>query len=189
MRTRSWFGATLVSISACLLLVSPTVLAGNGPGASKLEGAWVAKVVEVPGGQWSYVLSPDASGRRAFGHGSIDAGFDVGGIFGSAFEPSDASSPILINLVMTGPDTAAFYAVWYGLKRLDPPSPVTEAIVYIGVVTGETKFVAPGKSESTHDFAIYAPTQDGDGDGFPDEGEATPYMFTVHTVDTRLPAP
>ncbi len=57
--------------------------AGGGEGAYKLGGAWVAKVDSVFGGpppaesQWSYVVSADPSGRRAAGHGSIDAGLQM----------------------------------------------------------------------------------------------------------------
>ena len=59
----------------------------------------------------------------------------------------------------------------------------------IGVVTGELEFVEPGKTVGTHKFALYRPDQDIDGDGFPDEGQTTPYEFELTTMDTRLPAP
>jgi len=170
--------------------LSVSAMASEEGGAYKLEGAWVAKVVEFPGGQWSYVISADPSGRRASGHGSIDIGFDPNVIFGGpVFEPRDSNSPILVNMVMTGPDTASYYSIWYGLKNLGPSSPVTTKIVLIGVVTGELNFVGPGKALGTHNFALYFPTQDADGDGFPDEGETTPFVFQLTTVDTRLPLP
>ena len=73
---------TVMSISACLLLAAPTAMADKGAGANKLEGAWVAKVIGMPG-QWSYVLSPDASGRRAALAGSIDVGFSLAPLFGA----------------------------------------------------------------------------------------------------------
>jgi len=181
--------ATVVTAAACLLLVAPVAMADKGGNATKLEGAWVARVVEVPGGQWSYVLSPDSSGRRAAGHGSVDVGFDAGTIFGGAFESGEVSSPILINIAMTGPHTASYYAIWYALVPVDPPGMVTDRIVYIGVVKGEIDFVEPGKGLGTHNFEFYYPEQDADGDGFPDAGETTPFMLTLHTVDTRLPMP
>lgn len=188
MRTRIWFGALLVTISVSLLLGSPNATAGNGSGAYKLEGAWVAKVIGIPG-QWSYVVVADPSGRRASGHGSVDVGFRSEAVGCFAFEPTDFASPILVNIVMTGPDTAAYYSIYYGLKNLDEGLLTTE-IVYIGIVTGELKFVAPGKANGTHNFAFFAPTQDADGDGFPDEGQ-TPTCVSppLYTVDTRLPAP
>lgn len=171
--------------------LSVSAMAGEGHGAYKLDGAWVAKVNGPPGGQWSYVLTADPSGRRASGHGSIDLGFNIELLFGPIFEPNDSNSPILVNLVMTGPDTASYYAIWYGLKDLGPSDALTAEIVFIGVVSGEIEFVGPGKANGTHNFALYYPWQDDDGDGFPDEGETAPliFPFPVSTVDTRLPLP
>lgn len=174
-----------MTVTACLLLTAPTALAG--PEAYKLEGAWVAKVIGFPG-QWSYVLAPDASGRRASGHGSVDIGFDPA-VFGCQFAKANAETPILISLKMTGPDTGVAYSIWYALSSADPAA--TE-IVFIGEVRTETKFVAPGRSESTHYFAFYLPSQDHDpADGFPDEGEtpACSAPVPLYTLDTRLPAP
>ena len=176
---------TAAAVTACLLLTAPIAMADKG--AYKLEGAWVAKVVGFPG-QWSYVLAGDPSGRRASGHGSVDVGFNPG-VFGCYFGETNADSPILINLEMTGPDTAVAYSIWYALSSAVPSS--TE-IVFIGEVRTETKFVAPGKSESTHYFAFYRPDQDVDpADGFPDEGQtpACSAPVPLYTLDTRLPAP
>lgn len=177
-----------ISAATLMLCLSMPAIAGEQPASYKLSGAWVAKVVGMPG-QWSYVVSADPSGRSAAGHGSIDAGFNVDSIFGPVFEPTDSDSPILISAVMSGPDTASFYAIWYGLKELASSSPISHEIVLIGVVKGELEFVAPGKAYGTHNFEFYFPSQDADGDGFPDEGEYTPYTFQMNTVDTRLPAP
>jgi hypothetical protein len=174
-----------MAVTACLLLTAPTAMADKG--AYKLGGAWVAKVVGFPG-QWSYVLAADSSGRQAAGHGSVDIGFDPA-VFGCQFDESNADSPILISIKMTGPDTSVAYSLWYALTTSVPAS--TE-IVFIGEVRTETKFIAPGKSESTHYFSFYLPSQDVDpADGIPDEGEtpACSAPVPLYTVDTRLPAP
>jgi len=174
-----------LTVTACLLVTAPTAVADKG--AYKVEGAWVAKVVGFPG-QWSYVFVPDSSGRRASGHGSIDIGFNPA-VFGCALGESSAASPILISLKMTGPDTAVGYSVWYALTTAEP---ALAEIVYIGEVRTETKFIAPGKSESTHYFSFYLPSQDvAPADGFPDEGvtPACSAPVPVYTSDTRLPAP
>jgi hypothetical protein len=174
-----------LAVSACLLVAAPTANADKG--AYKLEGAWVAKVVGFPG-QWSYVLAADPSGRHASGHGSVDIGFNPG-VFGCQLGESNADTPILINLKMTGPDTSVAYSIWYALSSADPTA--TE-IAFIGEVRTETRFVAPGRSESTHYFAFYLPSQDQDpADGFPDEGETPACVAPVplYTLDTRLPAP
>jgi len=180
----------LLVILALLFGLSVPTMADPGNGAHKLEGAWVAKV---PGrfGQWSYVVSSDPSGKRASGHGSVDIGFNANEVcFGQAqFEQSDTASPILVSIVMTGPDTASYYAIWYGLKDLGPDSLLTNEIVLIGVVKGQLHFVAPGKAIGTHNFEIYQPTADEDNDGLPDEGADAACVFPMTTVDTRLPMP
>jgi hypothetical protein len=161
-------------------VASTAVGAGN---ANKLEGAWVARVVEVPGGQWSYVVSPDPSGRRATGHGTIDVGLYVPGID----ELADGPSPLLIDVVMTGPDTAKFNSIWYGLKKVSGGMTTAE-VAYIGVNWGELKFVAPNKLEGTHNIEYYLPSADADHDGMPDPGAVPVGGAQVHTVDTRLPS-
>ena len=179
----------LFFVLALTLGLSLTATAGGGDSNYKLGGAWVAKVVGFPG-QWSYVVSADPSGMSASGHGSVDIGFSTEAVLGgSYFEPTDSASPILVNVVKTGRDTASFYSIWYGLKDLGSSSPVSHEIVFIGVSTGELKFVGPGEMHATHNFALYYPSQDADGDGFPDEGETTPFVFQLTTVDTRLPMP
>lgn len=189
----TFIARVLVILILAFGLVVPAV-AGGGDGAYKLGGAWVAKVDSVFGGpppaeaQWSYVISADPSGRSAAGHGSIEAGFNVDALF-PGFEPIDSSSPILVNIVMTSPDTGSFYAVWYGLKKLGDFDPVTDKIVMIGVVSGELKFVGPGKALGSHYFELYRPDQDKDKDGFPDEDETAEFSFPATTVDTRLPMP
>lgn len=182
MKTR-----VISGIFACLLILgaglSGTAVAGDAKGGYKFGGAWIAKVDGLAG-QWTYVISPDPSGRTASGVGSIDAGFYLG----PAFE-TDKSSPILIQARMTGPNTGAVHSIWYGLKELAPPSVITYEIVYIGVVDSAIEFVGPGKIEALHDFAIYMAAQDIDGDGLPDEGQTPVYTFQVTTTDTRVPSP
>ena len=179
----------VVGFVTALALAAP---ATADDGAYKLGGAWVARVYEegVPfAGQWTYVVTADPSGRRAAGYGSIDSGLNVEKMMPGAFEASDFDSPILVEIVKTGPRTASYYSIWYALKDLDANQDITRVITMIGVVTGELEFVEPGKTVGTHKFALYRPDQDIDGDGFPDEGQTTPYEFELTTMDTRLPAP
>jgi hypothetical protein len=179
--------AVLASISVCLLMAAAPAIADKGLGAYKMEGAWVAKVVGFPG-QWSYVLTPDSSGRRASGHGSVDVGFDPAAV-GCDLGESNAASPILSNVKMTGPDTFVVYSVWYGLMG---PQTSQREIAYIGEVRSEYNVLAPGKTSGTHYFYFYLPSQDVDpADGFPDEGEAPACFlpFPFYTLDTRVPAP
>lgn len=175
--------AVMAAVATGALTVTPVTAAGDGMGAVKLEGAWIAKGVELPL-QWTFVLSPDSSGRRAALHGSIDVGTGSGAAFGA-----DYASPIIGQLVMTGSDSGKFSTMWYGIKRL-PSGPLSATIVYIGVNKGEVKFVGQGEAISTHHLAYYLPSSDADGDGLPDDG-ATPVFgpITLTTTDTRLPLP
>lgn len=184
MKTRTWFGVVFGTISVCLLLGSPVALAGKGAGANKLEGAWVAKVVGAPS-QWSYVLVPDPSGRRAALAGSVDVGFSVAGLFG----PTDRTSILMANLVMTGPDHGVFNSVWFGLKELPETSPITDVVVWIGTSQGTFTFTAPGKISVVHNFAFYWPSADSDGDGLPDANAEPAYEVQILSEDTRLMPP
>ena len=74
---------TLAIMTVAMLIVPRIVASGQDQGAYKLEGAWIARVTSmdgVPAGtplpfQWSYVLAPSASGRRATIHASVDVAF------------------------------------------------------------------------------------------------------------------
>lgn len=172
--------AALVA-SALLGLPAGQPTAADG-WANKLEGAWVSKVQEVPL-VWSFVLVPDASGRRASLHGSIDIGLAGG------FGPDVTTTPLIGELVMTGPDSARFNSVWYG-RVSTPAGPLSAAIVYIGMNRGTVTFTGPGKGVSISHIAYYLPSSDADGDGYPDAGAtpvAGPLTFTAR--NTRLPAP
>jgi hypothetical protein len=171
----------LASLFAALLLVPRFVESGQ-TGAVKLEGAWIAKVTAmdgVPAGtplpfQWSYVLAPSASGRSASIHGSVDVAFPESVV-------SDFHTPIVGEMVQTGPDTVAFTSIWYHVAE----GSQVDQIVLIGMVRGEARFIGPGKAEATHHFALYLPSADADGDGLP---EGTPILtFDATSMDTRLP--
>lgn len=177
-------GAAMVALMSGAFAVMPAGAGGEGLGGFKLEGAWIAKGVGVPL-QWTYVLSPDASGRRAAVHGSIDVGVGGGASLGAEY-----ASPLIGQLVMIGPRTAKFTTVWYGMRKLPAGSPITAEIVYIGVNKGEAAFTGQGEVVSTHHIAHYLPTSDADGDGLPDDG-TSPVVgpITVTTLDTRVPSP
>ena len=171
----------LVAAAAAFVLVPQIGASGPDQGGFKLEGAWVAKVPGTPV-QWSYTLSPDASGRRAAISGAIQVGIKPA-VFG-LFPDVEFVSPIIGEAVMTGPDSAVFNSVWYGIKTGFP----FDQIVYIGMNSGQIRFTGPGQAEGTHNLVFYAPSSDKDGDGLPDPGEAP--VLTIPpttTVETRVP--
>ena len=148
---RKILAAALIGVAG---LLSPMVQAGgdhgrgHSGGGVKLEGAWVAKVPlgepPAPQLQWSYVLSPDSSGRRASLHGSIDVGLGVQSLF---TETIIGISPLIGELVMTGPHSGRFNSVWYVLGADTSGYGLTAKILAIGVNKGEWKSIGPGKTQ------------------------------------------
>lgn len=182
MSNRKWAVVPVWVVLAAAMVLSPGVAAGQEQGGLKLEGAWVARVSSmegVPTGtplpfQWNYVLVPSASGRRASLHGSVVVAFPLA-------IPSDFASPIIGEMIVTGPDTIAFTTIWHHVRTGSP----VDQVVLIGMARGEARFIEPGKVEATHQFALYLPSADADGDGLP---EGVPIMtFQVTSIDTRVP--
>lgn len=184
---RRWVVAlALVATVTSLMLAGQASAAGKEPGPAKLEGTWVARVVTYDGApspwpfQWSYLLTPDNSGRRGSIFGNVDVAFPRNPLL-----PVDSNSPLLGYVVLTSPDTTSFNSYWYGIKKGVPPA--LDVVVFIGRAWGEGKFLDSGKVENTYHFEIYVAAQDADGDGLPDEGQVPVKTFTVVTMDTRIP--
>jgi hypothetical protein len=190
--------ATVVAVAASVLLAAPAdagkkatqeaKAVAPSPNSVKLEsGVWVSKVVGTPA-QWNYVATADPSGRHAAAFGTVDVAF-----YSQLDALIDETSPLLIDVVMTGPDTATFNSVWYGIKHYDEETALEKQIsgyiVYIGVNRGTLKYTSPDRADGTHNICYYdAATADVDpADGFPD-ATAVPFFCpdTVYTVDTRL---
>jgi hypothetical protein len=175
--TRRATVAAMAGVMATAVAVLAAQLAyGQDRGAIKLEGAWIARVTSSPFPpgpyQWTYVLARDSSGRSASIHGSLDVGFP-GGI------PHDRTTPLIGEVRQTGPDTAAFNSIWYGLNQ--------GAVVFIGRSWGTVRFFGTDKADVQHNFEIYLPSADVDGDGLPDGPPAA--AFGVTSLDTRVPSP
>lgn len=176
--------SSLLSALLILALAVPgTGIAGGVPGAQKLDGAWIARVNGFPG-QWTYVVIPDPSGRRAVGHGSIDVGFSV-----DELGEYDEVTPFILNVEMTGPESAVYNSIWYGLRELPPPNIASHEVVWIGTSQGTFEFTAPNKKFVVHNFAFYMADQDADGDGLPDEDATPAYTLQLTTTDTLMPSP
>ena len=174
----------LVAAAAVCALVTQISASYPAHRAYKLEGAWIAKVTTFDSSptpypfQWTYVLAPDASGRRATLFATVDVGFP------SDFEDGSGLH-VFGEMVMTGPDTFALNSYFYEVQKGIP----TAQIVGIGRAYGEGKFTGPGKSEITYHFEIYDPGADADGDGLPDPGSVPVQTFNVTSSNTRVPSP
>jgi hypothetical protein len=165
-----------MATTAAVLLAAQVAASGQTRGAGKLEGAWIARVTSSPFPpgvyQWTYVLAPASSGRVASIYGSVDVAFPNP-------IPFDKTTPLLGEIVQTGPDTAAFTSVWHGIHQ--------DTIVFIGRNQGTVRFVGPDHAEVQHNFEFYLPSSDADGDGLP---EGPPLaVFSATSMDTRVPSP
>jgi hypothetical protein len=173
---------TMMAVAAATVTAVPAIAGDSG----KLEpGVWIARVTDYPGifPQWTYIVSPDPSGRHGAAYGTVEVA-----LYNETLDAlTDRTSPLLVDIVMTGPKTAKFNSVWYGLKDIAAPVYVDAEVVYIGVNRGEIQFVAPGKAEGTHNIEYYWASQDDDHDGLPDPGEL-PFaeVGPIHTLETRL---
>ncbi len=108
------------------------------------------------------------------------------GLYYPPFGAVEYTSPIIGEAVLTGRDTGTFISIWYGLKKGFP----FNEVVYIGMNSGEFKFVGPGKAVGTHNLVFCLPSQEADGDGFPDPGQAPVLALpATTTMETRLPPP
>jgi len=184
MKTKQYAALAIIAVAAgAFLALNPHAQSeASKSQAMKLEGAWIAKVVGYPM-QWAYTLTPDSSGRRAAMSGSVHVPIPPQVINPALFPDWEYNTDLVGELVMTGPDTAIFTAVWYGMKKGVP----FDQVVYIGVNSGQARFTGPGKSEGTHHLAMYAPTTDGDGDGLPDPSQNPAVCLPATTIDTRVP--
>jgi hypothetical protein len=173
----------VIVVAAVLALVLWAGVSAHPARGLKLEGAWIARVTSFEGGpwpfltQWSYVVTADPSGRRGTVHGSVDVPFP--GV------PGDYVTPIIGEVIQTGPETAVDNSIWYHVQKA---SPVNE-IVAIGTAKGEWRWLGPDKVETTIHFAIYDPSADTNGDGIPEPDAIPLTAFTVTTEDRRLPLP
>jgi hypothetical protein len=176
---------SIATTSAALLIFTQGAWSGPKAQANKLEGAWIAKSTTSPV-QASYVVTPsDPSGRSATISGSLQVRIPIA-VVSPEFADVESSSDFVGEAVMTGPSTANYTIVGYGLKKLVPPTPFQEQVVLIWVDSGQMEFTGPGKAQLTHSVAYYEPSADANGDGLPDPDQSPVYCIPATTLDTRV---
>jgi len=145
----------------------------------KLEGSWVATVPGSPL-SWIYTFAPsDPSGREAAFHGTAHVTDPT--IMGS-FPDAEYMTPFIGQAALNARNQADYSVLQYGMKK----GATLPEKVYIMVDSGTIKKTGPGRTEVTHNFALYLPSQDTDGDGLPDAGGPVA-CIPITSLDTRLP--
>ena len=155
-----------------------------------VAGAWI-NIVPIPDlGDIVGVLtlSPqDPSGANFTS--VLRAGKPEATVFGT-FPDADHQSDHIGQIVKVGLNTYQSSAIGYGTKKSELPGMLPE-IVYISVLYAEIKVTDENtmKGEGTH--AFFAPFQDTDGNGLPDEGQEPvacfPYTITSKRVQLMPP--
>ena len=182
-------GTSLVAAAALSLILAQNAGSQTAPQAYKLEGSWIAKVPGTPI-QWNYTMaSLEPSGHRAALTSTLHVRVPGEVFYPQDIPPVDYFTPFVGEVVMTGPKTAKFTSVGYGMKKVAPSLeyPFFEQIVYICTGTGDIKFTGPGKIENTVQITVYPLSADLDGDGMPDPGQAClKALPPTVTLDTRV---
>jgi steroid delta-isomerase-like uncharacterized protein len=150
-----------------------------------IQGAWI-NTIPIPDlgvivGQWTVVPQDPASMTFS---SVVRAAKPDPTVFGS-FPDADHESEHIGQTVWT--PMGGFESTWigYGTKQAEMPGMLPE-IVYISVLNGTAHFIDRDtlRGEGTH--AFYLPSQDADGDGFPDKGQEPiacfPYASTAKRV-------
>jgi steroid delta-isomerase-like uncharacterized protein len=157
----------------------------TAPPAWPLEGAWI-NTIPIPEmgvimGEWT-VVRQDPSGTVFTSE--IRAVKPDPTIFGY-FPDADHETDHIGRTEWTA--SLAYESTWvgYGTKVAELPGQLPE-IVYISVLNGRTQFIDRNtlKGEGTH--AFYLPSQDADGDGFPDEGQEPVACFPYASTSKRV---
>ena len=171
-RQRRILTAVTVLVCATAAFALAARASGQEERTLKLEGAWIAKVVSGPAGQWNYTLSPDPSRRLASMNGAVVVHFP------GTPTPSDlVPLPLVGEAVQTGPETAVADVFFHIVHN--------NQVVLVARAHGTARYLEPGKMEVTSQFDFYLPGEDGLPTGDPLPGMS----FTAISVVTRVPSP
>lgn len=163
---------TLGAAAAIALVLSQT--AGSNR-QYQLGGAWIGNG---SGNIWTALHSPlDPEGRTMAGavhFVTYNAG--IAGLLASL--GADSATDYKGQTEMISRDTGKWSLVGYAVKQGNPP--VIQGIL---VSQGTWKYTSNDSAVLNYSFAVYLPSTDANGDGFPDAG-ATPAMTFPDLVDT-----
>ncbi len=169
-------------IVAAVLAAAGLSLAWMGPVQYRLGGGWIGASAT---GGWNCLQVPlDAAGKtEAIRVTLISYSEQTAGLL--AFSGANSLSDMTGEGAMTGPDTAKWTLVGYGLAAGNPP-----VIRQIWVAAGTLKFTGPDTWNNSYTLTVYPNEADADGDGYPDAG-ATPLVTIPGITGTakRVPLP
>ncbi len=187
----------ILSITVLVLLLSTTVWTVFGGGAAP-GNAYESSIIQGEGLEWSaagpwlctvptpvgpifmyHVMYPlDSAGKRY--SGMMWQVNDDPTSFG-AFPEADQALCWMTLTVRTGPDSFETSMVRHSTKK--GAGPLRET-VSISIGNSTWRLTGPNSNEGEATVANYLPTQDADGDGFPDEGQE-PISCVPFTVTSQ----
>jgi len=171
--------ATLGVALGTVLVLTQVAWSGLRDQPLKLEGSWVATVPGTPL-SWMYTFAPsDPSGREAAFNGTTQVSDPT---FGGAFPNAEYVTPFIGEATVNARNQADYSVLWYGMKK----GATLPEKVYIVLDSGTIEKTGSGRTQVMHNFAVFLPSQDTDGDGLPDTG-GPGACIPLTSIDTRLP--
>jgi hypothetical protein len=162
-------GGLLAIIAAFAASMAWSRPAGASP---KLEGAWVANTDT--GIRAVVTFTPiDPSSRSATFRNQMVVPPEVLAVLGV-----EAVTDEIGEARVTGIDTGAYTAVWYGL--------VGGRVVLIYLDNTAITFDSATQLSLYHTVSAYLTTADADNDGYPDPGSTPIATLTAHSISKRL---
>jgi steroid delta-isomerase-like uncharacterized protein len=155
-----------------------------------VAGAWI-NIVPISGlGDIVGVLTVSPQDYSGANFTSVlRAGKPEATVFG-AFPDADHQSDHIGQIVKLGLNTYESTAIGYGTKKSELPGMLPE-IVYISVLSAKMQLIDENTMEGEGTHAFFAPFQDADGNGLPDEGQEPvacfPYTITSKRVQLIPP--
>ncbi len=178
LKSRLWCGCML----AAVLTAAGLSLAWMGPVHYRFGGGWIGASAT---GGWNCLQVPlDSAGQTEAIRVSLTSySPETAGLL--AFSGANSLTDMTGEGAMTGPDTAKWTLVGYGVAAGNPP-----VIRQIWVAAGTLKYTGRDSWNNNYTLTVYPAEADGDGDNLPDAG-ATPLVTIPGITGTakRVPLP
>jgi hypothetical protein len=174
MKTKQYAALAIIAVAAwAFLALNPQAQSGAGKSqAMKLEGAWIAQTDNGIRSLVTFAPS-DPSGRSCAWRNQMVWPPALLASFGL-----DATTDEIGETVITGKDTAAYTAIWYGLAGGN--------IALICLDNASLTFDSATQFTIQHTVDVYLASADADNDGYPDPDSPIIMTITAKSISKRL---